>query len=606
MGLNDFTSNNSSNGNAPPSFPGGGAPFAAMSGNTGNDALDLLINYNDRFKNAGPTLFRDEVVQQTIATLIGKTKPNALLVGPAGTGKTKIAEDIAWRIANNDPLIPSQLKKCIVYELPISNLVAGSGIVGQLEEKVKAVIDFAEDKNNHAILFIDEIHQLVGDTSRIYSTIAQILKPALARGDIHVIGATTSQEANNLMDDPAFNRRFTQIIVDELTQEQTVEILKLMKPGFFTHYGNKIALDDSMLPTVVQLADTYKKAGYHRPDNAITLLDRTIGEAIIQRKVLEEKAKNDPALLQAIRSVPIIPITEKQVKSTALRLMTGNHKKDDLDIDLLKMKLASIKGQDNIISEIINIVQRKELGLFPQETPTTLLFAGTSGVGKTEIVKILASVMTGVKPITLNMTEYHSPASINRIIGAPAGYIGSDSNAELPFDCLESNPYQIILLDEFEKGDRAVQRLFMSAFDEGYIKTNRGKIVDFSKAIIIATTNASHTGKAATMGFVSQTERPTIASITKSLAPYFDTELLNRFNRIITFNHLDKEIYRTIVADIYNREATRILNEHRRIKLPITIPDTDLDDIVNKTYVPEFGARPAKKAVRDYIEAQVI
>ena len=623
MALNNFTGNNG-NTNVPPGggntggniggtgIPGGpggigGVPGGAgslFSGGSSIDPLDLLIDYNQKFAMAGPTLFRDDVVHQVLAVLIGKNKPNAILIGPAGVGKTRVVEDIAYRIVNNDPVIPDKLKNSTIYELPLSNIVAGSSFVGQVEEKIKAVMEFLHDPANHAIVFIDEIHQLSGE-SQTYEKIAQIMKPYLARGDIKTIGATTLQEAANLMDDPALNRRFTRVVVDEFTQEQTIEILLHARAGFMKHYANKITIDDSVLSSVVYLADEYRPAGSHRPDNAITLLDRAIGDAIVARKVMEQNAQNDPMLLQAIQSMPLIPITEKQVRKTAVNIMTGNAKKNDFDIDAMRAALSSIKGQDDIIEKVLAELRRYDLNLFPRTTPLTFLFAGTSGVGKTEITKIIANELTGVKPITLNMTEYHSSASINRIIGSPAGYVGSESHAELPFDCLESNPYQIILLDEFEKGDKAVQRLFMSAFDEGYIKTNRGKTVDFSRAIIIATTNAAHVERKRKLGFATEDEQPTKSETVKDLSAWFDTELLNRFNSILTFHELDKDIYRDILNSIYHTEVARIRAEKPRIQLLDDIPDDDIERIIKDTYVPAFGARPAKKAVREFIESQV-
>ena len=225
MGITNFTTSHDDNGggpNGPTGIPGVPGLFPGMDAGS-VDPMELLIDYNQQFKTAGSTLFRDEVVQQTLSVLIGKNKPNAMLVGPAGVGKTKIVEDIAYRLANDDPLIPDKLKGCVVYELPLSNVVSGSSLVGQLEEKVLAVVEFVEDPANKAILFMDEIHQLVSSTSPTYQKVAQILKPALARGKMRVIGATTTQEAKDMMDDPAFNRRFSKIIVDELTKAQTVQ-----------------------------------------------------------------------------------------------------------------------------------------------------------------------------------------------------------------------------------------------------------------------------------------------------------------------------------------------------------------------------------------------
>lgn len=609
MALNDFSGGGNHHNNSGSGIPTGGFPSGSSSsginpfGQNEIDPKELLVDYNARFATSTPILFRDAVVKQLESVLIGKFKPNALLIGEAGVGKTKLVEDLARRIASKDPFLPNRLQNMQVFELPLSNIVAGSSFVGQLEEKIKAVIDFAEDADNHVILFIDEIHQLVGD-SQIYSKIAQILKPSLARGDIRVIGATTVQEAKNLMNDPAFNRRFTRIIVDELTNEQTVEILKTMKAGFFKHYTNSIALDDDTFETVVRMANSFGTAGNHRPDNAITLLDRACADAVIRRKEQEEAAKNDPNLRAAIASCPLIPITEKRIRQTALRLMTGNAKKETTDLDELRSRLSAIKGQDHVINLVVEKVKRIDGNLFPKKKPVSMVFAGASGVGKTEVCKILADVLTGNKPIMLNMTEYHSAASINRIIGAPAGYVGSDSNAELPFDCLETNPYQVILLDEFEKCDPSVQALFMSALEEGFIKTNNGKTIDFSKSIIIATTNASHTDRATSIGFTSSKSN-NLQSTVNDLSKSFRTELIGRFGSIVTFNDMNENIYREIVQSIYATESARITAENSRISLPAVIPDDEMDALVKENYVPKLGARSARRVVEKFIEKEV-
>ncbi|MEE0964845.1 MAG: AAA family ATPase [Ruminococcus bromii] len=612
MGLNNFTGHNNDNndkntGNGMPPFSIGGTSIGGTSSNPfGSDDIDvteILINYNEKFKSKSTCLFRDEIIRQVEAILIGQTKPNALLVGAPGTGKTKIPEHLAHLIANKSPSLPDNLKQCIIYELPLSNLVAGSSFVGQLEEKCKAVIEFASDPKNHVILFIDEIHCLVSD-SNTYDKIAQIFKPALARGDIKVIGATTLQESQNLMNDPALNRRFTRVVVNELSREQTIEILQQLKAGFFTHYNNKIIINDDTIVATAIIADEYKSAGSHRPDTAITLLDRTIADAIINRKKLEDELRNDPQMLSALN--PMIPITEKQLKATAKRLMTGFSKKDQTDFKVLQQKLSEIKGQDNAVNGLIDKLKRDSLNIYERVRPLSVLFAGSSGVGKTAIAKIIAEDMTGVAPITLNMTEYNSPASINRIIGSPAGYVGYSSHNELPFDILESNPYQVILLDELEKADIAVQRLFMSALEEGYITTAKGKIVDFTKAIIIATTNAGHKERKNQLGFVPTKNTTSVKTDISELSHWFDTEFLNRFDEIYTFNDIDVDIYREILIDKYNRDVTRILSKKPRLKLLPQIPDDDLDRIVAETYIPEFGARPANKAIKKYIEDQLL
>ena len=568
------------------------------------DPDEYLINYNEKFRNEPPILFRDAVIQQTLSCLIGKFKPNALLIGACGVGKTKIVEDIARRIAANDILIPNRLQDYTIWELPITNIVSGSGLVGEVERKTKNIIKFASDPNNKVILFIDEIHMLIGQ-NKTYEQIAQIMKPALARGDMKVIGATTSQEAQNLMDDPAFNRRFTRLIVDEFSTNQTEVILNNMATTMFDHYDHKIAIDHKIIKEVVKVADEYRTMGSHRPDNAITLLDRAMSTAYIKRKVMEVQAQNDKQLQAALQQMTTTSLSKSQLRATAMKLMTGNNEKVIVDTNEMRNRLSVIKGQDQAIDYLIDTVERDNLSLFQKQKPLTILFAGNSGVGKTEVVKIIAQYITGVKPIILNMTEYTDNSSINRIIGSSAGFVGYDSKMELPFDILESNPYQIILLDEFEKAHRSVQRLFMSAFDEGYIKTSKGKVIDFSKSTIIATTNAGHTTKSDPIGFIED-DTQACASVA-DLSKFFDVELLNRFTKVINFNPITRNLFGEIAADTYKRTVAKVKTKHPSFTfLADEMTDDEIEAFTKKNFVKEYGARPVRPAIQKIVEDAVL
>ena len=568
------------------------------------DPDEYLINYNEKFRNEPPILFRDAVIQQTLSCLIGKFKPNALLIGACGVGKTKIVEDIARRIAANDILIPNRLQDYTIWELPITNIVSGSGLVGEVERKTKNIIKFASDPDNKVILFIDEIHVLIGQ-NKTYEQIAQIMKPALARGDMKVIGATTSQEAQNLMDDPAFNRRFTRLIVDEFSTNQTEVILNNMATTMFDHYDHKIEIDQKIIKEVVKVADEYRTMGSHRPDNAITLLDRAMSTAYIKRKVMEVQAQNDKQLQAALQQMPTTSLSKSQLRATAMKLMTGNNEKVIVDTNEMRNRLSVIKGQDQAINYLIDTVERDNLSLFQKQKPLTILFAGNSGVGKTEVVKIIAQYITGVKPIILNMTEYTDNSSINRIIGSSAGFVGYDSKMELPFDILESNPYQIILLDEFEKAHRSVQRLFMSAFDEGYIKTSKGKVIDFSKSTIIATTNAGHTTKSDPIGFIED-DTQAGASVA-DLSKFFDVELLNRFTKVINFNPITRNLFGEIAADTYKRTVAKVKTKHPSFTfLADEMTNDEIEAFTKKNFVKEYGARPVRPAIQKIVEDAVL
>lgn len=607
MGLNNFTNTGSNGNGAAVGMP----PMAPMASGSMDDITDMLIDYNDRFKNADPTLFRDQVIDQMISVLVGKYKPNPLLVGLAGVGKTKIVEDLARRIVAKDSSIPKRLSKSTVYELPLSALVAGAGIVGQLEERITKVIDFATDPANDAIIFIDEIHLLVDSRSTTYEKIAQILKPALARGDMRVIGATTLTESRGFDDDPAFARRFSRLIVDELDREQTTEILHLARPSLIAHYNNEVVIGNDVLDQVATIADQNSRADQHRPDNALTLLDRAMADALVSHKaaIAKAQAAGDTSMVAALTAVPVISVNEKRLVNTAIKLMTGHAAKNALDMDALKKSLSRIKGQDEAVAEICDAIRRDTLSVFPRTLPLAWMFPGSSGCGKTEVVKIISEVLTGQPPITLNMTEYIHGNAINRIIGSPAGYVGYDSNGELPFDTLESNPYRVVLLDEFEKADKAVQQLFLSALDEGYIKTSRGKVIDFSKAIVVATTNAARDaiGKPS-IGFGTGTTVQSQDALVKKLSDWFAPELLGRFSKIVAFNSMTEKVYREVLSSSYSMEHDRIQAEQPRMAalLPASLPEDDVERITRETFIPSQGARPAIRAVRAYIEQTIL
>ncbi|WP_424863066.1 AAA family ATPase [Streptomyces sp. MMS24-I29] len=624
MGLSNFTSgsgsgsddkNNDSgpSGGLPPQFP----PIGAMPGGADEDDVTaLLIDYNEKFKTADPTMFRDTLIEQTLSVLISKNKPNPLLKGSAGVGKTKIIEEIARRIALRDTLIPDQLREHTIYELPITNILAGTGIVGSLEARMKAIVEFASDPENKVILFIDEIHQITGGSGSHGDSaarkVSQILKPALARGDMSVIGATTSTESRALDEDPAFARRFTQLVVDELTREQTLEILGTVRPGLVAHYRHQITVSDDVLAETVKIADENSRAGQHRPDSAITLLDRAMADRALEQKRLIAQAENagDTTLAQTLRSVGAVPLTGTRVLDVAKRLLTGNAQRPEFDVATLRATLLGrLRGQDDVLEKLVDRLAREELDLFPTHTPTTWMLAGASGVGKTETAKIIAEQMTGTEPIILNMTEFHTPSDTAKIVGAPPGYIGSDSNQELPFDTLESNPHRVILLDEFEKADKAVQRLFLAAFDEGYIRNAHGKLLDFSKALVICTTNAAREAlNRKPAGFGSAPEKVSNRSLAQELSKFFDAELLGRFSLVIGFNPIGEETYREIIAADYSRQRDRIAAAKPRLAqaLPVSMPDDELRAIAETTFVDSQGARPAGKAVRTWIEDRLL
>ncbi len=558
----------------------------------GTKEIDRMLVDMGRQRHS-KTLFRDEIIHEISSILISENKPNALLIGPAGCGKTNIVEELARRIRRKDKYIPRKLWGYKVFSLGLSDVMSGCGLVGELERKVNSLVDRLEDENNKAILFLDEVHMLFSGES--YKKVAQILKPALSRGKFMVIAATTTQEVKKIDEDPAFNRRFTRVLVDELNVEQTREVLNKVVKSMEKHYGMKIRFSKAISELIVRTADEFCMVGSHRPDNAITLMDRAVGAKIIEMQATETEDG-------------VVVLDEDFIERTAFKLTSGNSSVKEFNEKSFRKALSKVRGQDDIVEDLTRVIKLYDMHVRPRNKPLTFLFAGPSGVGKSEVAKILAKEYMDEKPIILNMAEYHSSASINRIIGAPSGYVGADSNMELPFDALDTNPYQVILLDEFEKCDRSVQRLFMSAFDEGIMKTNLGKEIDFSKTIIIATTNAGCTGKVSSIGFGEDTSG---SSLTVSdLADYFDIELINRFSYKYTFHGISRDTYRSIVRDCLVGEIENLRLGRFEAGTAGFFKDAasakDIDMLVEKSYDPRLGARPAKTVTTEYVDGLLL
>lgn len=605
MGLSNFTPTDigggSNSGSGGPSIPLTSLLNPTLTG--GSDINDMLINYNETYKSATPALFRDEIVTQTMSIISSSRKPNALLVGPAGVGKTAIVEEIARLIANQEASVPPQLANTTIYELPIATLVAGAGVVGDLENRITEIIKFAQDVNNDALLFIDEIHLIADSNNTTYAKIAQILKPAMARGYIRVIAATTMGEAKKLDDDPAFKRRFSSVIVDELTREQTRDILDIVLPGMLGHYQNKVTVAPDVLNEIVMTADRLMSTG-HRPDTAITLLDRALSHSVISHHaaIQEALASGNTTSAQMLQQITHIPLTAKRLNTIAMLLVTGQSQPPHLDVTALQAELSRLRGQEEVLPRIVDALRRRELNIFPSTRPTSWLFAGASGVGKSETATIISSMVTGQKPIILNMAEYHDSASINRIIGSPTGYVGSDSAKERPFDTLASNPYRVIVLDEFEKANMSVQRLFLSALDTGEIQMANGPAVDLSRCIVIATTNAGRQKLSGSqMGFGDHKHSVSKQSLTKELQKSFDAELLGRFDDLIAFMPLGADDYAQILRDEYDRQVKRICAERPDLSFD-PIDDDTIAQLVDETWLVDQGARPAIRAIRALIE----
>lgn len=630
--IHDFGGNNNNGGgsgaggNSGSGAGAGGGVSVALGQNQFDDDDEtmggMLINYNEMAKDGkfSEALFRDLQILQVVSVLSSKKKPNALLIGEAGVGKTQIVEEITRRLVNKDPIVTTMLgSKTRIYELSLNNIVSGASFVGQLEQKVKEVIEFAKDPSNNVILFIDEIHQIAGsgESNQTYSKIAQQLKPALGRGALRVIGATTTSEATSFMADPAFSRRWSEVQAPELSPEQTAQIVLNVRDDFQKHHN--VILHDSMIDDLVAIGDEFKAYGSHRPDSSITLLDKAMADARIRRVQLLEDAKTNPALKHVIAAIPRPVLTIDQIQQSALSLLTGDEKMYEQNTAELEDTLdKKIIGQDKAKDAVVDAVKRLGLRLVKRERPVSFLFAGPSGTGKTEIAKQIAEAIYGStdRLIYINMSEYSHPSTLNRLVGSPAGYIGSDSKRELPFDTLQNNPYQVVLLDEFEKAHPDVQQFFMQALDEGIVKSNRNKDIDFRRSIVIATTNAGaiDMGKPGVgFNFSVEPKQHSNNDIIKMLSANFAPELLNRFEKLIPFAPITKEQYVQILGVKYNKivaeaQANRkdLIFNPLEIDAATALVSDKLQALAEQSFTPASNGRPAERTIREFIEKTLL
>lgn len=489
MPLN-FTGNQSGQTGAnPPGLPGG-LPSAVSPQQAADDAAGLksmLVDYNKRFVTAAPAKHRDKEVFQVISQLMMSQKSCSLLVGAPGVGKTKIAEEVARLIATGSPYA-SALLEYTVYELPLSNLMAGTQFRGQLEERVQKLVEWLEKEK--VILFIDEIHQLMNGHSG-YEGVSQALKPAMARGSIKMIGATTLQESKTLLEDPAFNRRFNRVQVCELSMEQTRDIIETVYlPKMSSHYGCGFA--PNIAEKVVQAAERSKTITCHRPDNAITLLDQVCASTVLQKNY-NIATCTDPAL--------------KQHMQGAATIVNGVHVENwgkeqtfsvPADFDAVKDKVffrdASVDAMYKAVSDYVRFD-----AIFPSGKPFRVCLKGQPKSGRTTLLNECARLVDE-DPVYLDLADYTDAPSLNRIIGSPLGYVGSDSKQEMPFDIIESSPRKIIILDNMDRCHPVVRDFFESALGTGLIKYADNRTIDISKCIVLCSEEMK--GRARKIGFV--------------------------------------------------------------------------------------------------------
>jgi len=577
-----------------------------------------------------PVIGREDEVKRVIEILNRRNKNNPVLIGEPGVGKTAIAEGLALQIAEG--AVPGKLKNKEVYLLDVASLVSNTGIRGQFEERMKKLItEFQERKN--IILFIDEIHLLVGAGSAEGSMDAgNILKPALARGELQVVGATTLKEYRQIEKDSALERRFQPVHVLEPTAEAAVEILKGIQKKYEDYH--EVVFSDEAIHACVQLSQRYIQDRF-LPDKAIDLLDEAgsklnlnsdyksteqiearlkeiaaAKEEALKKELYEAAAKLRDEESQLEKSLNTDTSSERPVVQVShiqeiIEQKTGipvgklqqeeQCKMKDLEANLNH----KVIGQEKAVKKVAKAIRRSRAGLKSKNRPIgSFLFVSPTGVGKTELSKTLAEELFGTKDamIRLDMSEYMEKHSVSKLIGSPPGYVGHDEAGQLT-EKVRRNPYNIILLDEIEKAHPDVQHMFLQILEDGRLTDSQGRIVSFKDTVIIMTSNAGVGHKSIHVGF-STNEAVEEANILDSLGSFFKPEFLNRFDNIIEFNALDSENILYIV-DLMIKELQETLSE-QNIELHIT--SEAKEKLAELGYHPAFGARPLRRVIQEQLE----
>ncbi|TDL80220.1 ATP-dependent Clp protease ATP-binding subunit [Peribacillus frigoritolerans] len=574
-----------------------------------------------------PVIGRDAEVERLIEILNRRNKNNPVLIGEPGVGKTAVVEGFALKIAEGD--VPAKLKNKEVYLLDVASLVANTGIRGQFEERMKQLISELQQKKN-IILFIDEIHLLVGAGSAEGSMDAgNILKPALARGELQVVGATTLKEYRQIEKDAALERRFQPVMVSEPSLEKAVEILKGIQDKYEKYH--EVTYTEEAIKATVTLSNRYIQDRF-LPDKAIDLLDEAGskknlqaggGEDIsgqlaeIARKKAQATKEENYELAAKLRDeevklekmqTPVKAVVDLADIQAIIEKKTGIpvgklQENEQAQMKNLEAKLSGkVIGQDDAVKKVAKAIRRSRAGLKSKERPIgSFLFVGPTGVGKTELTKTLASELFGSRDslIRLDMSEYMEKHSISKIIGSPPGYVGHEEAGQLS-EKVRRNPYSIILLDEIEKAHPDVQHMFLQVMEDGRLTDSQGRTVSFKDTVIIMTSNAGIGHKKVTVGF-GNNEALNESSLLDSLGSFFKPEFLNRFDSIIEFKSLEKTHLLEIV-DIMLDDLKATLAEQ---KITLIITEDAKEKIAELGYHPAFGARPLRRVIQEHVEDSI-
>lgn len=579
-----------------------------------------------------PVIGRDDEIIRVIEILNRRTKNNPVLIGEPGVGKTAVVEGLAQKIVDGD--VPHKLQGKQVIRLDVVSLVQGTGIRGQFEERMQKLMEEIR-KREDIILFIDEIHEIVGAGSASDGNMdaGNILKPALARGELQLVGATTLNEYRIIEKDAALERRMQPVKVDEPTVDETITILKGIQKKYEDYHH--VQYTDAAIEAAATLSNRYIQDRF-LPDKAIDLLDeagskmnltlnfvdpKVIDQRLIEAENLKSQATREEDFEKAAyfrdqiakykemqkkkitdQDTPII--SEKTIEhiieqKTNIPVGDLKEKEQSQLIHLAEDLKSHVIGQDDAVDKIAKAIRRNRVGLGTPNRPIgSFLFVGPTGVGKTELSKQLAIELFGSADsmIRFDMSEYMEKHSMAKLVGAPPGYVGYDEAGQLT-EKVRHNPYSLILLDEVEKAHPDVMHMFLQVLDDGRLTDGQGRTVSFKNAIIIMTSNAG-TGKTeASVGFGAAREGRT-NSVLGELGNFFSPEFMNRFDGIIEFKALSKDnllqIVELMLADVNKRLSSN------NIRLDVT--DKVKEKLVDLGYDPKMGARPLRRTIQDYIE----
>ena len=548
-------------------------------GESDSSLSNLCTNLNELAQSGGidPIIGRDMELERCVQILCRRKKNNPLLIGEAGVGKTAIAEGLAYRIVNND--VPEVISDATVYSLDMGSLLAGTKYRGDFEKRLKGLLKQLQAQD-HAILFIDEIHTIIGAGAASGGVMdaSNLLKPLLSAGKLRCIGSTTYGEFRNIFEkDKALVRRFQKIDVVEPSVEDTTKILIGLKDKYEQHNGVKYT--HSALRAAAELADRYINER-HLPDKAIDVIDEAGANQKVLPKSKRKKQINVSAIEQIIARIARIP--EKSVSQSDKEILKN------IDRNL---KLA-VFGQDEAIDALTAAIRLSRSGLGHEDKPVgSFLFAGPTGVGKTEVTKQLSKVM-GIELVRFDMSEYMEPHAVSRLIGAPPGYVGFDQGGLLT-DAVLKHPHCVVLLDEIEKAHPDVFNILLQVMDHGTLTDNNGRKADFRNVVLVMTTNAGvleTTRKS--IGFAEQDNSTDAMSEIKRT---FSPEFRNRLDNIVWFNHLNEEV----ILQVVDKFIVELQSQLDKQQVELEISQDARQWLADKGYDKAMGARPMSRLIQD-------